>query len=199
MKPIGRLTTHVLDLTSGTPARGLKLELWRLDGAAAERLKAVVTNDDGRVEGALLEGEAFAAGTYELRFMAGDYRRRTGGAVSRTAVPRCRAGALRRGGSTKPLPRPTAAFRLWLFHLSRKLTHDALVGSVSPPRRGRLALRCGRERDPPRLSCGCAAMPAAPRRAAPRATAAPALWRSAPCAAAGWNTRRSTAASAFWA
>ncbi len=73
------MTTHVLDLTSGTPARGLKLELWRLDGAAAERLKTVVTNGDGRVEGALLEGDAFAAGTYELRFMAGDYRRRDGG------------------------------------------------------------------------------------------------------------------------
>ncbi len=66
-------------MTSGTPARGLTLELWRLDGAAAERLKTVVTNDDGRVEGCLLEGEALVAGTYELRFMAGDYRRRTGG------------------------------------------------------------------------------------------------------------------------
>ena len=69
----------MLDLTSGTPARGLTLELWRLEGAAAERLKTAVTNGDGRVEGALLEGEAFAAGTYELRFMAGDYRRRAGG------------------------------------------------------------------------------------------------------------------------
>ena len=59
----------------------MTLELWRLDGAAAERLKTVVTNDDGRVEGTLLEGEAFAAGTYELRFMTGDYRRRTGGSV----------------------------------------------------------------------------------------------------------------------
>ena len=68
----------MLDLTVGAPARGLTLELWRLDGAAAERLKTVVTNDDGRIEGALLEGEAFKAGTYELRFMAGDYRRRVG-------------------------------------------------------------------------------------------------------------------------
>ena len=56
----------------------MKLELWRLDGPAAERLKTVVTNGDGRVEGTLLEGEAFAAGTYELRFMTGDYRRRAG-------------------------------------------------------------------------------------------------------------------------
>ena len=69
----------MLDLTLGTPARGLTLELWRVDGVAEERIKTVVTNDDGRIEGPLLEGEAFAAGTYELRFMAGDYRRRAGG------------------------------------------------------------------------------------------------------------------------
>ena len=69
----------MLDLTLGTPARGLTVELWRLDDAAAQRLKTVVTNDDGRIEGALLEGEAFAAGTYELRFMAGGYRRCAGG------------------------------------------------------------------------------------------------------------------------
>ena len=55
------------------------IELWRVDSAALERLKTVVTNDDGRIEGSLLEGDAFAAGIYELRFMAGDYRRRVGG------------------------------------------------------------------------------------------------------------------------
>ena len=70
----------MLDLTAGTPARGLTIELWRVEGAAPERLKTVVTNDDGRIDGTLLEGDAFAAGTYELRFMAGDYRRRAGGA-----------------------------------------------------------------------------------------------------------------------
>lgn len=59
----------------------MTLELWRLDGAAAERLKTVVTNDDGRIEGPLLEGDAFAAGTYELRFMTGDYRRLAGGSL----------------------------------------------------------------------------------------------------------------------
>ena len=51
-----------------------------MDGAAAERLKTVVTNDDGRIDGPLLKGDAFAAGTYELRFMAGEYRKRVGGA-----------------------------------------------------------------------------------------------------------------------
>jgi 5-hydroxyisourate hydrolase len=71
---MGRLTTHVLDTSSGKPAAGLKIELWT--GVAL--LKTVITNQDGRVDGALLEGDAFAAGIYELRFHAGDYLRSLG-------------------------------------------------------------------------------------------------------------------------
>ncbi len=70
---MGRLTTHVLDLMTGTPARGLAIELWRLDGAGAAILKSAVTNDDGRVDAPLLDGDECAVGIYELRFMAGDY------------------------------------------------------------------------------------------------------------------------------
>ena len=69
---MGRLTTHVLDTASGRPAAGLTIELYRL-GATTERLVTVTTNADGRVDGALLEGAAFAAGVYELRFHAGAY------------------------------------------------------------------------------------------------------------------------------
>ena len=72
---MGRLTTHVLDTMSGTPAAGLQIELWQLDGGAAP-LKTVTTNDDGRVDGPILEGDSFRAGQYELRFHAGDYLRR---------------------------------------------------------------------------------------------------------------------------
>jgi 5-hydroxyisourate hydrolase len=70
---MGRLTTHVLDLMTGTPARGLAIELWRLDGATPVKLKSATTNDDGRVDAPLLDGDECTAGIYELRFMAGDY------------------------------------------------------------------------------------------------------------------------------
>ena len=40
-----------------------------------------MTNDDGRVDGALLDGAAFAPGIYELRFRAGDYLRFVGHAL----------------------------------------------------------------------------------------------------------------------
>ena len=72
----GRLTTHVLDTSAGRPAAGLALTLKRIGepSALAER----VTNADGRVDGAILEGPAFRTGIYELTFHVGDYFRRAG-------------------------------------------------------------------------------------------------------------------------
>ncbi|MGK6312563.1 hydroxyisourate hydrolase [Neorhizobium sp. DT-125] len=73
------LTTHVLDTASGTPAQGLTIDLYRLAGDRREKIKSVVTNSDGRVDGGpILIGEAFAVGEYELVFHAGDYLRARG-------------------------------------------------------------------------------------------------------------------------
>ena len=69
---MGKLTTHVLDTATGEPARGLRIELYRLETSRA-LLGEFVTNDDGRVDGALLEGSDFAIGQYELVFHAEDY------------------------------------------------------------------------------------------------------------------------------
>jgi 5-hydroxyisourate hydrolase len=79
----GRLTTHVLDIALGRPAAALVVDLLRIgpDGTAAP-VRSVTTNDDGRVDGPILAGDAFTAGTYELRFHAGDYLRRSGAAVT---------------------------------------------------------------------------------------------------------------------
>lgn len=74
---MGRLTTHVLDTALGRPASGLPIDLYRID-AEPVLLKSVVTNADGRVDGAVLEGEALTVGVYELRFRAGDYLRGSG-------------------------------------------------------------------------------------------------------------------------
>jgi 5-hydroxyisourate hydrolase len=51
--------------------------LWSI-AAKPELIKAVTTNSDGRVDGAILEGDSFKAGTYELRFHAGSYLRASG-------------------------------------------------------------------------------------------------------------------------
>ena len=70
---MGRLTTHVLDVAAWKPAAGLVIELW----AAGSLLRTVTTNSDGRADQPILEGENFKVGTYELRFFAGDYLRKS--------------------------------------------------------------------------------------------------------------------------
>ncbi len=68
----GKLTTHVLDLTNGRPAAGMRIELWNLDGKP-HQLKAVVTNLDGRTDEPLLASVGMTVGTYELLFFVKDY------------------------------------------------------------------------------------------------------------------------------
>lgn len=73
------LTTHVLDAAKGTPAQGLVIDLFRIDGDSRTKLKSVTTNSDGRVDGGpILIGDEFKKGTYELLFHAGDYLRKSG-------------------------------------------------------------------------------------------------------------------------
>lgn len=69
----GYLTTHVLDTARGCPAKGLKIELFRIDGAERSHLRSLLTNDDGRTDEQILPSEEFKTGTYELVFHAGPY------------------------------------------------------------------------------------------------------------------------------
>jgi len=77
-KPMGRLTTHVLDSAHGCPGHGIKIELYRVEGQQLELIATRVTNDDGRCDEPLLQGEDFRAGVYQLLFNAGDYYRARG-------------------------------------------------------------------------------------------------------------------------
>jgi 5-hydroxyisourate hydrolase len=70
---MGKLTTHVLDTANGRPGAGIKVELFALAGDTRRALKTTITNDDGRCDAPLLEGDALVAGEYELVFGAGDY------------------------------------------------------------------------------------------------------------------------------
>jgi len=67
-----KLSTHVLDLTIGGPAVGMKIELWRRDHGA-DLVRTVTTNADGRTDEPLLSGKQLAAGGYELLFFVKEY------------------------------------------------------------------------------------------------------------------------------
>jgi 5-hydroxyisourate hydrolase len=71
---MGKLSTHVLDITKGKPGAGVKVALYAVDASGAKKLlKSTVTNDDGRCDSPLLQGADMQAGKYELVFAAGDY------------------------------------------------------------------------------------------------------------------------------
>lgn len=67
-----KLSTHVLDLTTGRPAAGMTVELWSL-GEKTEQLKVALTNADGRTDAPLLAGAEMRPGDYQLVFKLKDY------------------------------------------------------------------------------------------------------------------------------
>lgn len=70
---MGKLSTHVLDTTQGKPGAGVKVALYSVADGERTLLKQETTNQDGRCDSPLLEGEALQPGQYELVFAAGDY------------------------------------------------------------------------------------------------------------------------------
>jgi len=94
---MGQLTTHVLDISAGLPAAGLRVDLhaWLAHGssdrAASEGIPSgdglseaptlvtsVATGTDGRVPKPLLAGADFRAGRYTLTFHVASYFRGRG-------------------------------------------------------------------------------------------------------------------------
>ncbi len=78
---MGRLTTHVLDTARGCPASGLVINLFRVDGGTSDQPALIVstrTNDDGRCDAPLLDGDAMQKGRYQLLFKVAEYLRRSG-------------------------------------------------------------------------------------------------------------------------
>ena len=84
-RPMGKLTTHVLDTAHGCPAAGMTVALLRRDGAAPAStwtaLLTVTLNADGRADAPLLEGAQFLPGRYRLVFGVAAYFRARGAAL----------------------------------------------------------------------------------------------------------------------
>ena len=68
-----KLTTHVLDIYSGKPGKGIKVELYYIENNKIEKLNSIILNNDGRTDKPLVEGANFKEGKYELVFFVGDY------------------------------------------------------------------------------------------------------------------------------
>tara|TARA_B110000093_G_scaffold137509_1_gene147400 strand:+ start:25 stop:378 length:354 start_codon:yes stop_codon:yes gene_type:complete len=69
-----KLTTHVLDIYSGSPGKGIKVDLYYYkNNDQKSKINNIILNNDGRSDQALIEGENFKEGKYELIFFIGDY------------------------------------------------------------------------------------------------------------------------------
>ena len=68
-----KLTTHVLDVYSGKPGKGIKVDLYYVENNDRKKIKSVTLNNDGRTDQALIEGTNFKEGQYELVFFVGEY------------------------------------------------------------------------------------------------------------------------------
>lgn len=82
---MGKLTTHVLDAAHGCPGSSIKVELYRVEGANLVLVASAQTNNDGRCDAPLLQGEDYRSGVYQLQFHAGDYYRARGVALPEPA------------------------------------------------------------------------------------------------------------------
>ena len=69
-----KLTTHVLDVYSGKPGKGIKVDLYYYEKDNQKiKINTIVLNNDGRSDKALIKGVDFKEGKYELIFFVGDY------------------------------------------------------------------------------------------------------------------------------
>jgi 5-hydroxyisourate hydrolase len=75
---MGKLTTHVLDTASGTPAAGMRIDFAAIERGGARLIRTLHTNGDGRTDAPLLDQGAMRTGIYELTFHVGDYFRGRG-------------------------------------------------------------------------------------------------------------------------
>uniref|UniRef100_UPI003570D5E9 hydroxyisourate hydrolase n=1 Tax=Halalkalibacter okhensis TaxID=333138 RepID=UPI003570D5E9 len=72
----GKLTTHVLDISVGKPAKQVRIELFKLiEDHQLVKIREARTNSDGRVSEPLLNENELEKGTYQLQFHVGDYYR----------------------------------------------------------------------------------------------------------------------------
>ena len=76
---MSKLTSHVLDVYSGKPGAGIKVDVYYISNDKRDKLNTVRLNKEGRADKSLVEGSNFKEGKYELVFFVGDYFKKING------------------------------------------------------------------------------------------------------------------------
>ena len=75
-----KLTTHVLDIYSGKPGKGIKVDLYYYENKDQKnKINSIILNNDGRSDKPLIEGTNLKEGKYEMVFFVGDYFKKVSG------------------------------------------------------------------------------------------------------------------------
>lgn len=82
---MGKLTTHVLDISAGRPAGGIRIELHETSASGQVSIVERTTGEDGRCAAPLMEGPRFRSGRYTLTFHVAEYFRTRGVALAEPA------------------------------------------------------------------------------------------------------------------
>ncbi len=67
------ITTHILDISAGVPARGVAVTLERQTSEGWKVIGEGVTDDDGRLRNLLTSDEILQLANYRLNFEVGNY------------------------------------------------------------------------------------------------------------------------------
>ena len=70
---MGKITTHILDTSMGTPAKEVEIKLYKRNDSSLKLINSAKTNEDGRCNEPLLSGNLFVEGCYEIEFDIGHY------------------------------------------------------------------------------------------------------------------------------
>lgn len=70
---MSQITTHVLDTSSGKPAKGIRIQLLKQENDKWQSLAEGVTNDDGRIQDLLDKETKLEKGVYRMDFQTGNY------------------------------------------------------------------------------------------------------------------------------
>jgi len=70
---VAKLTTHVLDTSSGMPAINVAIKVYQCQNDNPILVKTTQTNLDGRCDEPLLSGTHLRTGSYQIEFDVGQY------------------------------------------------------------------------------------------------------------------------------
>ena len=79
---MAKLSTHVLDLVSGRPAAGMRIEFFSVVEESRTPVCNALTNSDGRTAAPLLAGDTIPTGVFELVFHTAEFHRTQGYALA---------------------------------------------------------------------------------------------------------------------